>query len=167
MEITTPGIAARRDPRAQGQMRAAISGERRRRIIAPSAALRIFSALFEIEYVTATDVAISFQSMKPEAFWNWIESMQSAPLILDDIANEGAARVYGNSIPFATILDRRYSAFAYNNKPTFFASNIDESGAIRSLYGDAARSRIFAMVGKNFIRIGGYDHRIATKEQKQ
>ena len=131
-----------------------------------SAALRIFSALFELEYITATDIAINFQAMKPEAFWGWIESMQGAPLILDDIANEGAARVYGNAIPFATILDRRYSAFAYNGKPTFFASNIDDSGALRNLYGDAARSRIFAMVGSNFIRIGGYDHRIAAKEQK-
>ena len=132
-----------------------------------SAALRIFSALFEIEYITATDVAIAFQSLKPDAFWNWIEAMQGAPLILDDIANEGTARVYGNAIPFATILDRRYSAFEYAGHPTFFASNIDDSSQIRNLYGDAARSRIFAMVGANFVKVGGYDHRIASKEPKQ
>ena len=134
--------------------------------VGKSAALRIFSALFEIEYVTATDVAINFQAMKPEAFWQWIESMQGAPLILDDIANEGTARVYGNAIPFATILDRRYSAFEYSGHPTFFASNIDDSGALRNLYGDAARSRIFAMVGANFVKIGGVDHRIAQREAK-
>ena len=131
-----------------------------------TAPVRIFAALFGIDFVTATEISVRFQSDRPSAFWNWITDKNGAPLIIDDIANEGAARSFGNAIPMPAIIDIRNETMERDGALTFFTSNIENSAALAERYGDAARSRIFALIGRNFVKVEGYDHRIA-KEQKQ
>lgn len=123
-------------------------------------AMRIFSAIFLVDFIKINQIAINFVSDSAAGFWNWIDGFDKCPLIIDDIGNEEAVKSYGNKLPLPAIIDKRDEAMRRFGVATLFTGNMKSSKPLAEMYGDAFRSRILGMVGsENFLFMGGKDGR--------
>ena len=120
-------------------------------------AMRIFSGLFEVEFVQVWQLTKVFTADGPRAFWDWCDSLRGKDCIIDDIASESACKAFGNAFPIIDLLAMRN---ADSNALTFFTSNADGQ-KVSSLYGDFIYSRICGMCEP--LKFDGYDHRRVKK----
>lgn len=123
-------------------------------------AMRIFSALFQIEIIYIRQLAKAFASNSAGSFWGWIDDLDIQHVIFDDIGNEGIVRHFGQPIPMQAIIDQRDDVFRRRGKLTFFTSNMEKSEYLAEMYGEAFRSRLLGLIGKgNFLKMDGKDNR--------
>lgn len=116
-------------------------------------AMRIFSGVFEIEFIQVWQLTKAFTADGARAFWDTIDNLHGKDCIIDDIANESAVRRFGNTFPIIDLLAARN---AENNALTFFTSNADGK-TVSGLYGDFIYSRICGMCEP--LKFDGVDHR--------
>lgn len=124
-------------------------------------AMKIFSGLFNIEIVPIEDFTIAFTCGKETAFWEFANSFNGQPVIIDDVCNEREAKAFGNTMPLPEFFKRRESAWHDKGIHTFFTSNAKDRNEITKLYGDTITSRFLGSC--HFLKFIGPDRRITRR----
>ena len=119
-------------------------------------ALEIFSGLFEIEFLTASEIGRVFAVDGEADVWEWMKQYKHSDIVIDELGAERDIKVFGNSGIMIDVLAERYNMFRYYGSRTFFSSNFPRK-TLSEIYGERIISRFEEQC--IFIAVTGNDRR--------
>lgn len=122
-------------------------------------AMRILSGQFQIEMVTAHELASQYAIGGDKGFIDYVADLQYKELIIDDVGAERELKHFGNAGIIGDYLTKRYELWVYEGKLTHITSNLSEEEFVQR-YGIRNWSRLQEMSG--LIPCIGEDRRTAN-----
>lgn len=107
--------------------------------------MKMASAYFETEFLTAPEIIREYDSREAKDFWAWFSQYKYKNLILDDLFADREKASYNRASIIPDIIFERENSYRDFGKLTHYTSNCKSPEEIKERYNEKSKSRILGM----------------------